>query len=91
MATTSKMLHARIEADLKKDAELIFKKLGLTTTEAIKIYFQRVRTEQGIPFELKAPNKETIETFEKTDRGEDVTTYDSYEDFEAAVKSWANA
>jgi len=43
----------RIEGELKADAEQIFRKLGLSTTEAIKIFLSTVRNRRGIPFPLQ--------------------------------------
>jgi DNA-damage-inducible protein J len=43
------MIHARLQLDLKTDTEKIFKKLGLSTTEAITVYFSQVRLRKGLP------------------------------------------
>ncbi len=67
------MIRARTEPALKKEAESVFKKLGLTSTEAINLFYTQVKLHKGLPFEVKVPNETTIRTFEKTDRGEDIT------------------
>jgi DNA-damage-inducible protein J len=66
------MIRARTEPALKKEAESVFKKLGLTSTEAINLFYTQVKLHKGLPFEVKVPNETTIRTFEKTDRGEDI-------------------
>jgi len=43
----------RIEGELKADSEQIFRRLGLTTTEAIKIFLSAVRNRRGIPFPVR--------------------------------------
>ena len=43
----------RIEGELKADSELIFRRLGLTTTEAIKIFLSAVRNRRGVPFPVQ--------------------------------------
>ena len=43
----------RIEGELKADAEQIFRRLGLSTTEAIKIFLSAVRNRRGIPFPVQ--------------------------------------
>jgi addiction module RelB/DinJ family antitoxin len=43
----------RIAGDLKADSEQIFRRLGLTTTEAIKIFLSAVRNRRGIPFPVQ--------------------------------------
>ena len=68
----SAMIVARIEPDLKADAEKILKKLGLSTTDAINIFLSQIRLRKGLPFEVKIPNKTTLETFKKTDAGKEI-------------------
>jgi DNA-damage-inducible protein J len=71
MAKTA-MIMARTTPDLKKDVERILKKLGLSTTEAINIFLSQIRLRQGLPFDVKIPNKMTLETFRKTDEGKEL-------------------
>lgn len=44
----------RIDDQLKSDVETIFDQIGLTTSEAIKIFFAAVRNRRGLPFQLQA-------------------------------------
>lgn len=53
----SEMLHARIDAELKEKVESIFAQLGITTSEAIKMFYKQVELNGGLPFELKIPYK----------------------------------
>lgn len=53
----SEMLHARIDAELKEKAESIFAQLGITTSEAIKMFYKQVELNGGLPFALKIPDK----------------------------------
>jgi DNA-damage-inducible protein J len=71
MAKTA-MIRARTSPDLKSDVEGILKKLGLTTTEAINLFFSQVKLHKGIPFEVRIPNKTTLKTFKKTDEGREL-------------------
>ena len=80
MAKTA-MIMARTEPDLKTDAEKILKKLGLSTTEAINLFLSQIRLHKGLPFEVKIPNKTTLETFKKTDEGKELYEYKSMDDF----------
>jgi len=43
----------RMDAQLKSEVETIFRQLGLTTSEAIKIFFAAVRNRKGLPFQLQ--------------------------------------
>ena len=54
MARTA-MIHARIEPELKSDVESVFHSLGLTTTEAIKLFFRQVQMRKGLPFAVAIP------------------------------------
>jgi len=83
----SAMIRARTEPDLKNQVEDIFKKLGLTTTAAINLFYHHVLINNGIPFELKIPNAETVKVFEETDRGENLNSYENIDDMFASLKS----
>lgn len=75
------MIRARTEPKLKKEVELIFNKLGLSSTEAINLFYKQVRLRKGIPFEIKIPNKVTRETFEKTDKRKELRTFKTIDAF----------
>ncbi len=66
-------IRARIEPKLKKEAEVIFKKIGVNTTDAITIFLRQVTFYQGLPFFVNIPNKETISAL-----GEDLSSVKSY-------------
>jgi len=68
----SSTIRARIEPDLKGKAEHIFKKLGLTTTQAITLFYKQVELKNGLPFDVSIPNKTTLKTFEDTDAVRDL-------------------
>lgn len=80
MAKTA-MIVARTEPSLKADAEKILKKLGLSTTEAINLFFAQIRLRKGLPFDVKIPNKTTLETFKKTDAGKELHDYKDFAEF----------
>ena len=49
----SATISMRIDGQLKSEAEAIFNQLGLTTSEAIKIFLAAVRNRKGLPFQLQ--------------------------------------
>lgn len=68
----SAMIRARIEPALKQEAESVFAELGLSTTQAITIFYQQVKWCRGLPFEVRVPNEVTRRTFEETDAGQNL-------------------
>ena len=77
----SAMIRARVEPELKEEVESIFKELGITTTEAITIFYHQVKVKKGIPFELNIPNEITLEIAGKTDAGEELNEYNDLDAF----------
>ncbi len=71
MAKTA-MIRARMEPSLKESVEDIFNKIGLSTTEAITLFYNQVKLNKGIPFEIKIPNELTLETIRKSENGEEI-------------------
>jgi DNA-damage-inducible protein J len=53
------IINARIRPELKQEVEKILGQLGISTTQAITMFFEQIRLKRGIPFELKIPNQET--------------------------------
>ena len=67
---------ARIDAELKHNVEALLGKLGLSVSEAIRIYFRMIELNGGLPFEIKIPNEETATVFRDTDQGKDLKRFD---------------
>ena len=75
MAKTA-MIRARTDERLKKQVERIFDRLGMTSSEAINLFYRQVQLRKGLPFPVEIPNFETRKTLEKSDRGEDIQTHE---------------
>ena len=58
------VINIRVNDEVKKEAETIFKSLGLNMSVAMNLFLKKCINEKGIPFDLKIPNRETIETIE---------------------------
>lgn len=54
MAKTAN-LYARIEPDVKEQAESILAALGIPVSNAINMFYKQIILQRGIPFELKLP------------------------------------
>lgn len=65
------MLSTRIDSNIKKDFNQICESIGLSTSQALKLFVHGVINHGGIPFELKAkqPNLATIEAMQELQEG----------------------
>ena len=59
---------ARVDENVKKEAETLFKKMGLNMSTAMNLFLKKCILEQGIPFELKVPNKETRKVLDEVEK-----------------------
>ena len=62
------VINIRVNDEVKKEAESIFKSLGLNMSVAMNLFLKKCINENGIPFDLKLPNNETIEALEETNK-----------------------
>ena len=58
MATTS-MVHVRVDKQIKLDATETLASMGLSISDAVRVFLTRVVVEKQLPFTLKVPNPET--------------------------------
>ena len=49
-------LYARIEPDVKEQAEVILSALGIPASNAINMFYKQIILQRGLPFEVKIPN-----------------------------------
>jgi DNA-damage-inducible protein J len=70
-------IRARVDPDLKARAEGILQMLGMTPTEAIRLFYRQVDLMKGLPFEVRVPNATTLATMDRTDRGEDLRSFEN--------------
>ncbi len=86
MAKTA-IIRARTEPKIKAEAERVFRKLGMTSTETIRLFYAQVGLRKGLPFPVVIPNAVTRKTFKKSDRGEDIKAFknvdEMFEDLES--------
>ncbi len=73
-------VRARIQPELKDKAENVFRRLGLTATQAITLFYKQVELRDGLPFEVAIPNETTSRTFGNTDAGRDLIVCEDAED-----------
>jgi DNA-damage-inducible protein J len=68
----NEVVRARIDEHLKNEATSILATMGLTVSDFVRIALTKVVSEQGLPFEMRVPNRLTAETLAKSARGEDL-------------------
>lgn len=71
------VVSARVDPELKTNVEQVFKALGLTTTQAITLFFKQVEFWNGLPFEVKIPNQDTVQALEDARARQNLVTFNS--------------
>ena len=64
MAAKSANLYARIEPDVKEQAESILSALGIPASNAINMFYKQIILNRGLPFEVKIPTAKPIDVAE---------------------------
>ena len=59
MATHTSMLHIRVDDDIKEQATEALTAMGLSVSDAVRLFLRRVVIDQAFPLELKVPNAQT--------------------------------
>ena len=57
----------------------------MTPTDAVRLLYRQIALRREFPLELRVPNKLTGSTLNKSDREEEIETFDSLEQM---VESW---
>jgi DNA-damage-inducible protein J len=60
------MLHIRVDDDIKDQATLALTAMGLSVSDAVRLFLHRVIVDQAFPLELKVPNAETLAAMEES-------------------------
>ena len=84
----SKTAHisTRINATDKKKAEAVFKKLGITASQAIAMFYKQVSLRKGIPFPVEIPNAETQKAIQDARDGK-LNSYSSVDELKAKLSA----
>jgi DNA-damage-inducible protein J len=72
-------INTRIEPKLKHQAETILHSVGLSTAEAIRLFYTQICLNKGLPFEVKLPNANTLAAIHELESGKG-TKYSSMDD-----------
>ena len=55
MAAKTANLYARVEPDIKEQAEAILSTLGIPASNAINMFYRQIILRQGLPFDVSIP------------------------------------
>jgi DNA-damage-inducible protein J len=66
----SSMVHIRVDGEVKDQAAKALADMGLTVSDAVRILLTRIAAEKAMPFEVRVPNRETLESMEAGERGD---------------------
>ena len=82
----SEIIRSRIDPTVKQKANLVLHDMGLTMSDAIRLFLCQVIAEQKIPFEIKRPNMETLSALNAVNQKEIEETT-----LEELAKEWASS
>ena len=73
----SAVVHARIDQATKTATEKVLDALGMTPTEAIRLFYRQIAIRKSFPLELHVPNKLTASVLAKSDKNQDIETFET--------------
>lgn len=80
---TPKVSFIRVPIDrkLKIEVETMFRRFGLSATEAVNLFYRQVRRTGGLPFKTKTPNALTRKVLAQTDQNVGVVSFKDKAEF----------
>jgi DNA-damage-inducible protein J len=69
MSTKNTYVRARIDMKTKERAAEALQAMGLSISDAIRLLMLRVADEHRLPFEVKVPNKKTLDAINELETG----------------------
>ena len=91
MAATT-MIHVRVDDETKTQATETLAAMGLSVSDAVRLFLKRVVIEQALPFQLKVPNAETRAAMDESraivraHRARFTTAHELFDDLEKSGK-----
>ena len=74
------VVRARIDSDTKARATEALHAMGLSVSDAIRLLLVRIAEEQRLPFEVRVPNRKTLDAVRELEEGRG-KRFESAEDF----------
>jgi DNA-damage-inducible protein J len=81
------VVRSRIDPLLKAQADKLFENMGLTLSEAIRLFLYQSVAEKRIPFYISIPSEKTRRVLEECEGGENLSTTS----LEQLSNDWDNA
>lgn len=66
MTVQTSMLHVRVDDETKAQATEALAAMGMSVSDAVRLFLRRVVIDQAFPLELKVPNAETLAAIEES-------------------------
>lgn len=70
MMASNAVVRARIDGQVKEEAEAVLASIGLTVSDAFRMMMMRIAADKALPFEPLIPNAKTVEAMKAARRGE---------------------
>lgn len=67
MPTSTAMVHVRVDEQVKAQATETLAAMGLSVSDAVRVFLMRVIADKQIPFTISVPNAETREAIAEAD------------------------
>ena len=83
----SGVIHARIDASTKEATERILSSIGLTPTEAIRLFYRQIAIRGEFPLELRVPNALTADALSRADQKDELESFSSADELYASWDS----
>ncbi len=83
MAAKSANLYARIEPEVKEQAESILSALGIPASSAINMFYKQIILQRGLPFEVKIPSARPVDMSALSEAELEAELEKGYADMEA--------
>jgi DNA-damage-inducible protein J len=79
MSGADAVVRARIDPAIKREATVLFRQMGITVSDAIRMMLVQAVAEKALPFEVRAPNARTVAALQESRDGV-VTRVESLDD-----------
>lgn len=83
-------INARVDEQLKAQAEAVLRKVGISTTDVVTMLLHQIVLRQGVPFDVRIPNAETRRAMADLDAGKGERHSGSMDELLAALSGDEN-